>query len=166
MITTANIYSAIRQKLENNFSQTIQIKDIKNPVEPCFCIEYIGSNDSISANDTLLTNYTFNIVYFSEAKTLIDLVTIESQLKTLFKNPLKVLYSENSEDKKQFLEIDGIDVDIDETDYILEFELTYKFNQNLAVKNDYSANDDDDIYETGEYDNDNLMEELYYDSNN
>ena len=165
MITTANIYKAIRERLEDNFvEEIVQVKDLKNPVEPCFLIEYIGSNDSISANDTLAANYTFNIVYFSKDKTLIDLLRIESRLKNIFKNPIKVEYSENSVTKNQFLDISDIDVDIDEDDYILEFELNYRFNQNLYVNRDMSPAED--YYETGEYDNDNLMEDLYYDSNN
>ena len=133
MITTANINKAIVETLRANFSEVTIVKDLKNPKEPCFYVEYISSNDSIAANNTLSSRYVFNIIYYSKERTLIDLVQIESRLKDIFAYPLRVQYTEHSVNGVQYLNLSSMDSEVDETDYYLEFEIEYNFNQNNYV---------------------------------
>jgi len=56
MIETSDIYKSIKTVLENNFEETIQEKDIKTPVPPCFYIKYINSVNTQSATEYIEKN--------------------------------------------------------------------------------------------------------------
>lgn len=128
MITTANIYVAIKQRLETVFNN-VQIKDIKTITAPCFYIEYERTNDKAVANETIQTQISFNVVYFAENNELSELLAKEILLKANFVKPLKV--------NNRFL-TPAIDFDIDETDeYTLTMGLSFDFYQDDEVANPY-----------------------------
>lgn len=128
MITTANIYVAIKQRLETVFNN-VQIKDIKNITAPCFYIQYVNSGDIEVANDTFQTSMSYNVIYFAENNELNELLTIEAILKSNFKKPLKV--------NNRFL-TPTLDFDIDETDeYTLTMSLEFNIYQDSEVINPY-----------------------------
>ena len=138
MITTQNIYKAIRVKLSSGISSvTVQIKDIKNPNPPCFYIQYVSSNENESANDLINTVTSFAIYYFSDKKTLLDLLEKEESLRKLFKKPLKVEFANGQNTESRFLNIDNINTSLNETDYILTMTLDFNFYQNADVNNPY-----------------------------
>lgn len=140
MITTANIYVAIKQRLETVFNN-IQVKDIKTISAPCFYIEYERSNDKTVANETIQTQMSFNVVYFAENNELNELLTTEAILKANFKKPLKV--------NNRFL-TPTLDFDTDEGDeYTLSMGLSFEFLQDTEVQNPYD-----------EYVNNETMENL------
>ncbi len=148
MITTSDIYRAIHTRLETAFeNENIQIKDFKNPVPPCFYIQYISSKDSDVTSDTKQTTTSFNIVYFSDDDTLLDLVEIETRLKAAFKKPLYVTDENNV--FMQWLEIDNKTSTPNETDYILTYTLDFDFLQDAENDNPYD-----------EYENNETMNEL------
>ncbi len=150
MITTQNIYKAIRTKLSSGLSSvTVQIKDTKNPNPPCLYIQYVSSNETESANDLINTVASFAIYYFSDKKTLLDLLEKEESLRKLFKKPLKVEFLNGQQTESRFLNIDNINTSLNETDYILTVTLDFNFYQNADVNNPYD-----------EYDNTNLMQIL------
>lgn len=150
MITTQNIYKAIRTKLSSGLSSvTVQIKDIKNPNPPCLYIQYVSSNETESANDLINTVASFAVYYFSDKKTLLDLLEKEESLRKLFKKPLKVQFLNGQQTESRFLNIDNINTSLNETDYILTVTLDFNFYQNADVENPYD-----------EYNNTNLMQIL------
>ncbi len=153
MITTADIYKALKLRLEDCFEDlNIQVKDVKNISLPCFNIEYISGNKQEIANETTQAKYSFNIVYFSEEKTLIDLTSIEEKLKTALKKPLKVFYNlinDNVKSCYKFLEAINTNIDFDENDYILTFAINFDFIEPIEIqenneKTDANANPYDD----------------------
>lgn len=153
MITIADIYKALKLRLEDCFEDlNIQVKDVKNISLPCFNIEYISGNKQEIANETTQTKYSFNIVYFSEEKTLIDLTSIEEKLKTALKKPLKVFYNlinDNVKSCYKFLEAINTNIDFDENDYILTFAINFDFIEPIEIqenneKTDSNANPYDD----------------------
>jgi len=147
MITTQNIYKAIRTRLNTDFSTvTIQTKDFKNPQPPCFYIQYVASNETESANDLYNTVTSFAVVYFAN-KNLLDLLQKEGNLRHSFKKPLKVDFL-NGQAENRFLEC-NINTAINETDYILTVTLDFNFYQNGDIDNPYD-----------EYRNNSNMEEL------
>ena len=128
MITSANIYVAIKQRLETVFNN-VQIKDIKTISAPCFYIEYERSNDKTVANETIQTQMSFNVVYFAENNELSELLGKEILLKSNFVKPLKV--------NNRFL-TPTLDFDIDETDeYTLTMSLEFNIYQDSEVINPY-----------------------------
>lgn len=151
MITTQNIYRAIKQRLNSDFSDiTNQIKDLKNPARPCFYVEFVESHDRIVANDTIQTTCSFNIVYYSDKKTLLDLTKVEKDLHKSLKKPLKVGYQAGvNETKYRFLDILDVECEPDEYEYILECAIGFDFMQDNETENPYD-----------EYQNNELMEEL------
>lgn len=178
MITTQNIYKAIKQRLSVDFPEiTNQVKDIKNPQRPCFYVELEESHDREVANDTIQTTCTFNVVYYSSDRTLLDLTNIEKRLRLSFRKPLKVftVFYEplkikdvhniksitNTEkltinkfafsDKKSFryLNVTDIETSYDEYEYIVECSLGFDFLHSANISNLYD-----------EYENIEIMEEL------
>lgn len=151
MITTQNIYTAIKRRLGMDFPNIAnQIKDLKNPDKPCFYIEYVESHDRVVANGTTQTTCSFNIVYYSQAKTLLDLTAVEKALRKSLKKPLKVSYqTESGENSVKFLDILDAEFEPDEYEYVLECSIGFDFMQNTEVQNPYD-----------EYENSEVMEEL------
>lgn len=181
MITTQNIYKAIKQRLSDDFSDiTNSVKDIKNPDRPCFYVEYIESHDREVANNTIETTCSFDIVYFSDNRTLLDLTEIEKRLRMSLRKPLKVFkifneplniseiesdtvdellgvrinnFAAGDEQIFGFLDVKDIDISIDEDDYILECSIGFEFLHSANIGNPYE-----------EYDNYELMNDLYIDN--
>ena len=151
MITTQDIYTALKTRLSTDFSDiTNQIKDLKNPERPCIYVEYVESHDREVAEDTIETNSQFNIVYFSEEQTLLDLTNIEKRLRQSLKKPLSVEYAvSNNESVIKFLDFTEIECEVFEDDYILECSFAFNFLQNADVNNPYD-----------EYENNEIMYEL------
>lgn len=128
MITNANIYVAIKQRLETVFNN-VQIKDIKTISAPCFYIQYVNSDDREVANDTFQTSISYNVIYFAENNELHELLSTETLLKSTFKKPLKI-NNRYIQPQMQF--------DIDETDeYTLTMGLSFDFYQDDEVTNPY-----------------------------
>lgn len=128
MITTANIYVAIKQRLETVFNN-VQIKDIKTITAPCFYIQYVNSEDSEVANDTTQCRASYNVVYFAEERELSELLSKEETLKTNFKKPLKI--------GNRFI-LPTIDFDIDEgEEYTLSMGISFDFYQDNEITNPY-----------------------------
>lgn len=150
MITTQNIYKAIRTRLTAALPNvTTQIKDIKNPSPPCLYIQAVATNENEVATDTINTITSFAVVYFSDKKTLLDLLEKEQALRTTFKKPLKVDYLQGTDTASRFLNIEAIASDLNEDDYILTITLDFNFMQNADVDNPFD-----------EYVNANTMEHL------
>lgn len=128
MITTADIYVAIKHRLETVFNN-IQIKDIKNITAPCFYIQYVNSGDNEVANETTQCRVSYNVVYFAENRELAELLAKEEILKTNFKKPLKI--------GNRFI-LPTIDFDIDEGDeYTLTMGISFDFYQDNEISNPY-----------------------------
>lgn len=150
MITTKDIYRAIKQRLSEDFpDKTAQNKDLKNPLRPCIYVEFVESNDRIVANDTVQTTCSFNIVYYSADKTFLDLTDMAKSLQKSLKKPLKVNYQYDNEDKYKFLEITDAEITMDEYEYIMECSIGFDFLQDAKVVNPYD-----------EYQNNEIMDEL------
>lgn len=150
MITTQNIYKAIRTRLTADLPTiTTQIKDVKNPTPPCLYIQYISVNENEVASDTINTITSFAIVYFSDKKTLLDLLQVEQKLRKSFRKPLKIEYTEDNTTKQRFVLIDAVTSDLNETDYILTVTLDFNFYQNSDIENPFD-----------DYDNIELMQVL------
>lgn len=177
MITTQNIYKAIKQRLSDDFPDiTNTVKDIKNPPKPCLYVEYVESHDREVANNTIETTCSFDIVYYSADNTLLDLTEIEKRLRFSLRKPLKVftvfyesllvsdaqgIKIKNFEQLKlnrfafgkelfRFLDIKDVETSIDEYEYILECSIGFEFLHDVNIGNPYD-----------EYDNFELMNDLY-----
>ena len=124
MITTANVYVAIKQRLELLFNN-VEIKDIKTITKPCFYIECTGSNNKTVANETMQSQMTFNVVYFAENNELSELLAKEIILKVNFIKPLKV-GSKHLTPTIAF-EVDELD------EYTLTMSLEFDFYQNNDI---------------------------------
>ena len=90
-IETTDIYRSLRLLLEKKFQDIkVQIKDVKNPHPPCFYIKYISGTNTQTATEFDNNTCSFDIIYFSEQEKLQDLLSIERELKKIFKYPLKI----------------------------------------------------------------------------
>lgn len=158
MINTDNIYKAIKTRLKQIFKATeLQIKDIKNISPPCLYIQYVNSSDREVANDTYNTTCLFNIVYFADADTLINLLDVEKRLKKAFKKALPVTYENNlGETVRKFIKPE-VNSDPDENEYILSVSLSFDFIQDADIDYINGANDE---FDTGEFNNPETMDIL------
>ena len=78
MIGTIELYKAIRERLEIFFPEVnVQQKDIKNIERPCFYIQYVGKNFQKTAQEFFEDRISFNIIYFSEKRELLELLEVE-----------------------------------------------------------------------------------------
>ena len=152
MIETSDIYRSLRQLVENSFEHKVQIKDLKNPKPPCFYVKYIDCNSRQTGTEFFNDSYVFDVIYFSQKETLQDLIKIEKTLKKIFSKPLKIeLTDENGNTTVQYQEIENISTNFNEDDYILNCTLDISLDQ---------QNKEDTENRYGEYDNDELMEDL------
>ena len=153
MITSDNIYRAIKTRLKEFFKpKDLQIKDIKNIEAPCLYVQYVNSSDNEVANDTISTKCLFNVVYFASVEALTNLLEVETRLKKAFKKALPVEYvNANGEKVRKFIKPE-VDSDPDENDYIFSMSLNFEFLQDAEIEIDE--------FNTGEFDNPELMEEL------
>ena len=158
MITSDNIYKAIKTRLKQIFKATeLQIKDIKNIAPPCLYIQYVNSSDKEVANETYNTTCLFNVVYFADSEKLLNLLEVENRLKKAFKKVLPVYYVNNfGETVRKFIKPE-VNSDPDENEYISSVSLSFDFIQDADIDYINGANDE---YNTGEYDNPETMDIL------
>lgn len=158
MITSDNIYKAIKTRLKQIFKATeLQIKDIKDIVPPCLYIQYVNSSDKEVANETYNTTCLFNVVYFADSENLLNLLDVENRLKKALKKAMPVYYINNfGETVRKFIKPE-VNSDPDENEYILSVSLTFNFIQDADIDYINGANDE---YDTGEYDNPETMDIL------
>ena len=145
-IETSDIYRSIRQLLEKTFPDiTVQIKDIKNPLPPCFYIKYVTDTSLQIASEYSNDSYVFDVIYFSELQTLQDLISVEKILKKIFSKPLKIAI----DNSVQYQEIDSVSINFNENDYIINCTLNISLDQKSDTQNRYN-----------EYDNEEFMDDL------
>ena len=158
MITSDNIYKAIKTRLKQIFKATeLKIKDIKDIVPPCLYIQYVNSSDKEVANETYNTTCLFNVVYFADSEKLLNLLDVENRLKKALKKAMPVYYINNfGETVRKFIKPE-VNSDPDENEYILSVSLTFNFIQDADIDYINGANDE---YDTGEYDNPETMDIL------
>lgn len=142
MIDTMDIYRALKETLTENFEDIpVQTKDIKNPAPPCFYIRLAADNTAQTADFFETSTYSFAVIYFSQEETILDLLTIKEQLKTLFQKPLAVS-AYDDEEEINYVEINNVSADINEDDYILTCMLEIEHTQTLAAERFESENEE------------------------
>lgn len=142
MIDSMDIYRALRETLEKNFKKIkVQTKDIKNPRPPCFYIKLITDNGNQTASEFETTTYSYAVIYFSKKETVEDLLTVKEGLKKIFKKPLQVIAFEDPEDIN-YVEINGVNTNLDEDGYVLTLTLAIEHTQPLGVERFESENNE------------------------
>lgn len=166
MISTIELYKAIRERLEETFPNVlIQQKDIKNITRPSFYIQYVGKNLEKIAVELYEDRISFNIIYFSEKEELLELLEIEEAFVRAFNKPLIipddkcVPQDENSlfpslrhSGDKYIIEVekDALQSNLNEEDYFLNLTIDFVLSQRMSE--DESGEDIEDIdltYEVG-----------------
>lgn len=132
MITVIDLYRNIKSTLEKTFPNIpVQIKDIKNPRMPCFYIKVIGETSTLTAvefeNDTI----SFDVIYFAKDDELLEILSIQKQLKTLFTKPLQV--TKFNEVDIIFVEINNISFNVNEDDYVLNCTIDIELIQEIET---------------------------------
>ena len=85
MISTIELYEAIRERLESTFPNiTVQQKDIKNILLPSLYIQYVGKNLEKTAKEYFSDKISFNIIYFSKEEQILELLEIEEAITKAF----------------------------------------------------------------------------------
>lgn len=144
MIDTMDIYRALKETLTENFTAIpVQTKDIKNPAPPCFYIQLAADSSTQTASYFETSGYSYAVIYFSGEETILDLLTIKEQLKTLFQKPLVVTAYDDA-DCVNYVEISSFTSTIDEDDYILNCMLEIEHTQTLTAER-YEAENDNTI---------------------
>ena len=136
MISTIEIYKAIRDHLENLFPNIlIQQKDIKNITRPSFYIQYIGKNFEKQAQIYFEDRFSFNIVYFSEKEELLELLEIEEAITRSFNKPFYI------PDDKYIVKVEknAIQSNLNEEDYFLNITIDFVLMQ--TIQDDESGDD-------------------------
>lgn len=126
MIGTIEIYKAIRKRLEQTFPNVlIEQKDIKNIKRPSFYIQYVGKSFDKQAVEIYEDRISFNIVYFSEAEKLLELLEIEEAFISAFNAPLTI------KDDKYIVQVekDSIQDNLNEEDYYINFTIDFVLMQ-------------------------------------
>lgn len=129
MISTIEIYRAIRERLEATFPNIIvQQKDIKNITRPSFYIQYIGKNFEQQAVEYYEDRISFNIIYFSEKEELLELLEIEETFTRAFNKPLFIA------DDKSIVEVqkDALQSNLNEEDYFLNLTVDFVLSQRMS----------------------------------
>lgn len=129
MISTIELYKAIRERLETTFPNIlIQQKDIKNVVKPSFYIQYVGKNFDKRAVEFYEDKISFNIIYFSEDEKLLELLEVEESFTKAFKAPLKI------PDDKYIVEVqkDAIQSNLNEEDYYINITIDFVLMQRMS----------------------------------
>lgn len=160
MIETDDIYRAINSRLELTFPDIpVMAKDMKTPEPPCFYIKFVTGSTSQSAVEYESEHLAFNVLYFSQSKTLSDLVAVSKKLKQIFKKPLKIEMADTG--ITQWQEINDINESFNEEDYVLTCTLDINLIQ-CQQYYDTTSNfrDTNFIDRYDECDNDELIEEI------
>lgn len=129
MISTIEIYRAIREQLESLFPNIIiQQKDIKNIIRPSFYIQYIGKNFTKQAQTIFEDRISFNIIYFAEKEELLELLEVEETITRAFNAPLIV------PDDKYIVKVekDSIQSNLNEEDYYINLTVDFVLSQTMT----------------------------------
>lgn len=129
MISTIEIYRAIRERLESEFPNIlVQQKDIKNITRPSFYIQYVGKAFDRQAQEYWEDRISFNIIYFAQKEELLELLEIEETFTRSFKTPFLI------EDNTKVIELreDGLTTNINEEDYYLNMTVDFVLMQHMA----------------------------------
>lgn len=129
MISTIEIYKAIREQLESLFPNTIiQQKDIKNIIRPSFYIQYIGKNFTKQAQTIFEDRISFNIIYFAKKEELLELLEVEETITRAFNAPLIV------PDDKYIVKVekDSIQSNLNEEDYYINLTIDFVLSQTMT----------------------------------
>lgn len=126
MFSTIELYKAIRERLELAFPKIlIQQKDIKNITRPSFYIQYVGKSFDKQAQEYFEDRISFNVVYFSQNESLLELLEIEETFTIAFDAPLRVADGENIVE----VEKDSIQSNLNEEDYYLNLTIDFILTQ-------------------------------------
>jgi hypothetical protein len=154
MISTIELYKAIRERLEETFPNVlIQQKDIKNITRPSFYIQYVGKNLEKIAVELYEDRISFNIIYFSKKEELLELLEIEEAFIRAFNKPLIV------PDDKYIIEVekDALQSNLNEEDYFLNMTIDFVLSQRMSE--DEAGEDIEDIDLTVENENKSVITE-------
>lgn len=154
MISTIELYKAIRERLEKTFPNVlIQQKDIKNITRPSFYIQYVGKNLEKVAVELYEDRISFNIIYFSKKEELLELLEIEEAFTKAFNKPLIV------PDDKYIIEVekDALQSNLNEEDYFLNITIDFVLSQRMSE--DETGEDIEDIDLTVENENKSVLTE-------
>lgn len=158
MIETTDIYRTLKELLESNFDIKVQIKDKKTPVPPCFYIEFVTEKQTQTATEFESNKCSFDLVYFSKDETLLDLLIVKKKLGKLLGKPLKITLLDDDK-TVQYQEIDDVECNLNEEDYVLNAVITLDINQSTGSTPSYKGVDYDNRHDD-EVESDELMEEL------
>lgn len=126
MFSTIELYRAIRERLESAFPNIlIQQKDIKNITRPSFYIQYVGKNIGKIAQEYSEDRISFNIIYFAQNESLLELLEIEETFTMAFNTPLTVADDTNTVE----VEKDSIQSNLNEDDYYLNLTIDFVLTQ-------------------------------------
>lgn len=134
MISTIEIYKAIRERLELQFPDVkVQQKDDKHiDIFPSFYIQYVGKNTNKQAWEYLADNISFNIVYFAKDEDQLEILEIEEAIVRGFKTPLTIPDGENIVE----VEINALNSTPNFNDYTLSSVIDFVLMQRDAEAED------------------------------
>lgn len=148
MFSTIELYRAIRERLTESFPNVlIQQKDIKNITRPSFYIQYVGKNIDKQAQEYFEDRISFNIIYFAENESLLELLEVEETFTMAFNTPLIVADDTNIVE----VEKESIQSNLNEEDYYLNLTIDF-----ALMQREIKAETGDDMEYIGvEIDNEN-----------
>ena len=133
MISTIELYKAIRERLEKTFPNVlVQQKDIKNIQRPSFYIQYVGKNLDKQALEYWEDRISFNIVYFSQREELLELLEVEEKFIRAFKDALLI------KDDTKVIEVkkDALNANLNEEDYFINLTIDFVLMQRMSDDED------------------------------
>ena len=155
MFSTIELYKAIRERLTESFPNVlIQQKDIKNITRPSFYIQYVGKNIDKQAQEYFEDRISFNIIYFAQNESLLELLEVEETFTMAFNTPLTVADDTNIVE----VEKESIQSNLNEEDYYLNLTIDFALMQReikaetgddmeyIGVENDNENNQKFDEY--------------------
>ena len=126
MFSTIELYRAIRERLTESFPNVlIQQKDIKNITRPSFYIQYVGKNIDKQAQEYFEDRISFNIIYFAQNESLLELLEVEETFTMAFNTPLTVADDINIVE----VEKESIQSNLNEEDYYLNLTIDFALMQ-------------------------------------
>lgn len=148
MFSTIELYRAIRERLTESFPNVlIQQKDIKNITRPSFYIQYVGKNIDKQAQEYFEDRISFNIIYFAQNESLLELLEVEETFTMAFNTPLTVADDTNIVE----VEKESMQSNLNEEDYYLNLTIDF-----AIMQREINAETGDDMEYIGvEIDNEN-----------
>ena len=126
MFSTIELYKAIRERLESAFPTIlVQQKDIKNITRPSFYIQYVGKNIDKIAQDYSEDRISFNIIYFAQNESILELLEVEETFTMAFNTPLTVADDTNIVE----VEKESIQSNLNEDDYYINLTIDFALTQ-------------------------------------